>query len=200
VLGVSIASRFGLASEITPKSCSQGPCVVGGGGSLSPTGVVHATGSTCPIWSRSATFTIRTGTLSRASTNVLAMYSPFGGAFMLGSTRVLSAFMVASGRVNTTLSHRAGITSSLRRVSREDRGRALGFHRDTSSSPIRSTRRPTSTDALQSRSVIHDVCSHSVRVIDLHSVIIVIIIGSTFFARTLAASHRRFRNLFLDTW
>jgi hypothetical protein len=71
----------------------------------------------------------------------------FWGAFMMGSTRALSAFMVASGHVNTTLSHRAGITSSLRRVSREDRGRALGFHRNASSRPIHSTWRPTFTGA-----------------------------------------------------
>jgi hypothetical protein len=55
---------------------------------------------------------------------------------------ILAAFMVASGRANTILSHRAGITSSLRPGTRS--GVPQGH---TSSWPIRSTRRPTSTDA-----------------------------------------------------
>jgi hypothetical protein len=57
----------------------------------------------------------------------------FREAFKLGSTRASVAFLVASGRVVTTLSHRAGITSSLSIVKHEGRGRTPGFHSVTSS-------------------------------------------------------------------
>jgi hypothetical protein len=63
------------------------------------------------------------------------MYSPSQKVFKLGATRLFAASTAASSHANTTLSHRAGITSLLTKASQDDYGHAPGQHSVTYSQP-----------------------------------------------------------------
>jgi hypothetical protein len=150
---VSFLFRFRMAPDTMSMSYLQSPRVRRGCCSWSSNEAAHVTGSPCSMvvpspstWSWLVTFMILTGNLGRARNNILAMYSPSRKVSWLSSTRTFAAPRGASNRSITTLSHRAGITSSLSRESR-DVGRAPGFHGLISSCPMRSRWRPKSTDA-----------------------------------------------------
>jgi hypothetical protein len=98
-------------------------------------------------WSWLVAFMILTGTLGRARNNVRTMYGLSREVFRLGFTRSFTSPRDASSRAVSTLSHRAGITSSLTRESLDDDVRAPGFHSVTFSWPSCIKWRRKSTDA-----------------------------------------------------
>jgi hypothetical protein len=88
-------------------------------------------GASAITWSWSLTFPVRT--FCRAGNSVLIMCSLYLWEILRsGSTWPFAASRVLCCRAVTTVSHLSGITSSVARVSRDDRGRAPGLHSDTS--------------------------------------------------------------------